>query len=103
LKRTPATRTAGSNLAYPAAIAAAERAMALPSITNNTGAFSCFANSAVLPLSCVDELPSKSPIIPSMIDRSASADARANIPRFTASPSIHPSRLREGRPVAIWW
>jgi hypothetical protein len=93
----------GSNFAYPWAMAEAERAMALPSITSNTGAFNCLANSAVLPFSCTGELPSNNPIIPSMMETSASAEARVKMARFTSSPSIHPSRFREGLPVAAWW
>ena len=59
--------------------------MALPSITSNTGATSCFASSAVLPISFTGELPSNSPIIPSIMERSASAEARVKISRLTAS------------------
>ena len=47
--------------------------MALPSMTRSTGASNCFANSAVLPISFTGELPSNRPIIPSIMERSASA------------------------------
>ena len=80
-------------------MAAAERAMALPSITSSTGACSSLASSAVLPVSLTGELPSNRPMTPSMIETSASAAARRNTCRQTAGPSIQPSRLRDGRPV----
>ncbi len=46
---------------------------ALPSITSSTGASNCFASSAVLPNSLTGELPSKSPIMPSTIEKSGPA------------------------------
>jgi len=51
--------------------------------------------SGVLPVSSVAELPSNNPIMPSTIERSASAAARAKMSRFSDAPSIHPSRLRD--------
>ena len=54
-------------------------------MTSSTGASNCFANSAVLLISFTGELPSNSPIIPSIMERSASAEARVKISRLTAS------------------
>lgn len=41
--------------------------------------------------------------MPSTIEKSAPVAARVKIARLTSLPSIHPSKLRDGRPVTAWW
>ncbi len=72
--------------------------MALPSMTRSTGRSNGFADSAVLPILFTGELPSNRPLIPSIMERSASAAARVKISQLTASPtSSHPDYEMDGQ------
>jgi len=90
---TPATSSSGSNVSNPCTIAATDRATADASTTRTTGRPRSFDISAVDPTSVVASRPSKSPITPSTIARSASAHARANVARLAFGSSIQPSRV----------
>ncbi len=79
------------------------RAMPPASQTSSTGACSHLAISAVEPSSLVGEVPSKSPITPSINAMSAPRDAWVNVERTASRPIIHPSRLCEGEPAARTW
>ena len=100
---TPATSSAGSNVSQPRTTAATLRDAAPASTTRITGAPSHFAICAVEPSSLVPSMPSKQPIMPSMIAMSASAAWRATVARTASRPHIQPSSVYDGRPVTSAW
>jgi hypothetical protein len=103
LKMNPAGRVPCRNVEYPLITAWTDPDIPLGSTTRITGAERSSATWAVLPTG-PPSTPSKSPITPSMMARSAPSDALAKTDTTSPSPIMKGSRFLEIRPqMAVWW